>query len=357
MEKEISEDFIQLSNLSITNLLHCLKRANVKDAFITEIGEKEYSKIVKDMRSESTIIGMRDFHNWIKLVLISNVITHYLQNNQNKSIALLDIAVGRGGDLAKWNKAGVDYVYGFDASDKSINSTDPDDPGAKERLSNFKGLRIKDVQFEVGNALQPNNGISNFLKKNSLPGFQIVSCQFALHYFFKTESTVKTVLKTVSDNLVKGGYFIGTTIDSEKVKLLFKPIKEKVYTSKIFRIQRNFPKTLTKDFGNEYSFTIFDTQDKNNYFNTIGISTEYLVNFKKLEEIANEFGLIPVKLNFFEDYQMSKFKRFTETKKVNNSFEDIYTIGKWTPKQDSRVLSPEEYQLNNLYSTFVFQKR
>jgi hypothetical protein len=32
---------------------------------------------------------------------------------------LLDIAVGRGGDLDKWNKAGITSVFGFDARSSS----------------------------------------------------------------------------------------------------------------------------------------------------------------------------------------------------------------------------------------------
>jgi hypothetical protein len=52
----------------------------------------------------------------------------------------LDIAVGRGGDIAKWDKAGINYVYGFDQSEQSIYSKDPNNEGAVKRLLNIKPI-------------------------------------------------------------------------------------------------------------------------------------------------------------------------------------------------------------------------
>lgn len=354
-KKDISEEFVQLSNLSITNLLQCLQTSGVKQQFIEDIGPEKYNTIIQDMRNESTIIAMRDFHNWIKLVMISNVVK--LLPYKSK-ISLLDIAVGRGGDLAKWNKSNITYVFGFDKNEKSINNDDPENPGATERLASFKGSRFKDIKFMIGNALKPSkeliSSIDTFVSNNKLRGFNIVSCQFALHYFFQSETHLRIILTLVSKYLTKGGFFIGTTTNGDTIKNLFKETKEKVYSTSLFRIQRNFAKTPKTPFGNEYNFTIFDTKDKANYFNTIGVSTEYLVNFKVLEELAASYGLIPVKLNLFEDYNEGKDKMFVETKKNTIPFNTILKLGKWTPK--TKDLSKEEKELNSLYTTFVFTK-
>jgi mRNA (guanine-N7-)-methyltransferase len=364
LKKDLSDEFVQLSNLSITNLLQCIKSSGVKEQFISDIGTEKYNAIIKDMRSESTIIGMRDFHNWIKLVLISNI----TKLVSSKDISLLDIAVGRGGDLAKWNKSNVKYVFGFDKSEKSITNEDPEDQGALERLANFKGSKFKDIYFLVGNALKPSKplltSIDYFLKKNNLHGFDIVSCQFALHYFFKSEIDLQIVLTMISRYLKTGGYFIGTTTNGDYIKNLFKDIKEKVYSTNLFRIQRNFNKTLKSPYGNEYNFTIFDTKDRANYFNTMGLSTEYLVNFKTLEEVAATVGLVPLKLNIFEEYnsyesksyKVGKQKGYTEIKKNTISFDDILKLEKWKPKPGSRDLTDEEKELNKLYTTFIFMK-
>mmetsp|Transcript_5509 Transcript_5509/g.4193 ORF Transcript_5509/g.4193 Transcript_5509/m.4193 type:complete len:134 (+) Transcript_5509:185-586(+) len=47
--------------------------------------------------------------------------------------------------------------------------------------------------------------------------FDIVSCQFSMHYMFDSEIRVRAFLRNVTDRLEPGGYFIGTTIDAERV--------------------------------------------------------------------------------------------------------------------------------------------
>ena len=125
--KNIHDDLIELS---ITGLMSCLIESNIKDQFVKELSSPSYEKIIRYMRDESTVIQMRDFHNWIKLVLITNI-ANYFYSHSNQKVSLLDIAVGRGGDLSKWKKAQISYVFGFDPSDKSINSIDKEDQGAK----------------------------------------------------------------------------------------------------------------------------------------------------------------------------------------------------------------------------------
>ena len=44
--------------------------------------------------------------------------------------------------------------------------------------------------------------------------FDIASCQMSMHYLWQSEERVRTFLKNVSSSLVPGGFFIGTTLDS-----------------------------------------------------------------------------------------------------------------------------------------------
>ena len=44
-------------------------------------------------------------------------------------------------------------------------------------------------------------------------GFDIVSSQFCLHYYFKNEETVRGFCENVRDLCSSGGYFIGTCYD------------------------------------------------------------------------------------------------------------------------------------------------
>jgi len=363
MEKDLKEDLIELS---ITSLINCLEESNVKERFIQEVPQSRYDKIIKFMREESTVIQMRDFHNWVKLVLITNITDYFWKMSNKDSVSLLDISTGRGGDLSKWKKAQISNVFAFDISEQSIQSTDPENQGAKERL---KGLQKKgyfvNVEFDVGDASNPspqlNQNIISFLNKNKIGKFDLVSCQFALHYYFSSETALRNVLSLVSNYLRKGGFFFGTTIDGAKIKQYFDflPEGQKVFKRNLYRIERMFPKKPRSPFGNKYNFTIYDTFDKTNYFNTMGVSTEYLVNFDTLNKLAKEYSLVPVNMNFFEKWSQTGNKRDTTyTQRLDNhiQFQEIFETGKWSPYTKGESITPDELELSFLNSTFCFQK-
>jgi len=361
MEKDLKEDLVQLS---ITSLINCLEDLNAKEQFVKETPVNKYQQILKYMREESTVIQMRDFHNWIKLVLITNITNFYYQATHKEAISLLDISTGRGGDLSKWKKTRISHVFAFDISDQSINSTDPENQGAKERL---KGLRKKgysvNVDFQVGDATNPSTTLikdmNSYLKKNKLGKFDLVSCQFALHYYFVSENALRNVLSLVSNYLVRGGYFFGTTIDGEKIKSYFDYLPEgsKVFKRTLYRIDRHFPKKIRSPFGNRYDFTIYDTFDKTNYFNVSGTSTEYLVNFDILTKIALEYSLVPVPTNFFEKWSPTgKKTEFTLRPDNHIPFQEIFETGKWKPYTQGAIITADELELSFLNSTFCFQK-
>ena len=54
-------------------------------------------------------------------------------------------------------------------------------------------------------------------------GFNIASCQFALHYFFEDVNSLKGFIRNVSENTRVGGYFIGTCYDGS---LLFNRLRD-----------------------------------------------------------------------------------------------------------------------------------
>ena len=61
---------------------------------------------------------MRAFHNWLKHTLIFNY-CRTLNNNNGKNV--LDIAIGKGGDLYKLYSAGINKIVGIDIDNNSFN--------------------------------------------------------------------------------------------------------------------------------------------------------------------------------------------------------------------------------------------
>ena len=331
-----------LVKLDINDLFECLKETTTVNNENSKVAFNKYLKNIST-KSKSSVFGMRKFHNWIKQTLITNVIKY----SGKKKTNLLDIAVGRGGDILKWDNAGVSNVFGFDLSESSINGSSVTNPGANARLSKFTKRNLKDVTLAVGDASNPSreliDDIQTFIKKYGY--FQTVSCQFALHYFFKSENSLYNVMRLVSDSLERGGFFIGTAVNGDSIKKLFKNEKAKTINHKLFTVTRSFNKTLRDVYSNEYIFTINDSFDETNYFNTSGPSVEYLVNFNELKKVALSVGLEMVNLNFFEPYD----NKYTKTTGPM-SFEEIYKF------YNPGGVSPEELEISYLNSVFVFRK-
>lgn len=310
----------KMESVSINNLLNCIESLNLKNEFEKSVGPKVIDKINKESRNDSKVISLRKFHNWIKSELISRLCILLTRMNENGNNSLLDIAVGRGGDLFKWQAAGITNVTGIDINSESIHSKDPSNPGAIMRYKNSKIKNVK-VNYIVGDVTDP---------KLSIKGkYSFVSCQFALHYFFESEESLRNVLKLVSNILVLGGYFYGTTVDGEKVKSL------KNLNGEYYSIKKDYP-SGKGIFGKGYSFLIKDTA----YSFPM---KEYLVNFDILNKIAREYSLEPEYTELFGDYYLG------------NS--NITPFGLLFDKYSGPELSEEEKLISGLNSIFIFKKK
>ena len=53
--------------------------------------------------------------------------------------------------------------------------------------------------------------------KLALKKFDVLSCQFSLHYYFESVDTFNGFLSNIKDNVKRGGYFIGTCYDGQRL--------------------------------------------------------------------------------------------------------------------------------------------
>jgi hypothetical protein len=67
-------------------------------------------------RTRSAIIHLREFHNWVKSVLIREFVSQ-------RNLKVLDVACGKGGDLMKWDKADVSVLTGVGKHTRSLSSS------------------------------------------------------------------------------------------------------------------------------------------------------------------------------------------------------------------------------------------
>jgi len=197
---------------------------------------------------ENNTQGLRDFHNlYVKKILILGV--------SGRGDTLIDYAVGMAGDLPKWTSAKLGFVFGIDVSHSNIHNNKR---GACARFLNVKrdNPSTPDCLFTVGNSALNIRSLKAFpgddnskdkLVANAIfgkgakdstvigkgtvaqygkgeVGFQISSCQFALHYFFENKITLHGFLRNLAECTRDQGYFIGTCYDG---KSIFKSLSKK----------------------------------------------------------------------------------------------------------------------------------
>ena len=123
-------------------------------------------------RKKSRIYYLRNLNNWIKGTLIARYLDHIFDEVKDGEISVLDLCCGKGGDQKKWQMGRVDHVTFVDVSSASIDI-------CKERYESLSSRRfyrrLYSADFVVHDCTTP-------LHLERL--YNIVSCQFALHYGF-----------------------------------------------------------------------------------------------------------------------------------------------------------------------------
>jgi SAM-dependent methyltransferase len=127
----------------------------------------------------------RNSHNFIKAVLIKQFV------GEKKRI--LDLGCGQGGDLLKIKYSCPSLYVGIDISAKAIAC-------AQTRASTIK-LNCRNHFL-----------CTNFTKHHweGYPPYDVINCQFAIQFAFKTESEANFTFEKISRFLVEDGFFIGT---------------------------------------------------------------------------------------------------------------------------------------------------
>jgi len=174
--------------------------------------------------------GMNAFHNWIK----SNMITTYAQNKPT----LLDIGVGRGGDIHKFINANIGEVVGIDSDihglfngDQSASTRYKTEKAKRKNVptmhfinANAKGLfNVKSQLSIIPNMSNENKKmIDTYLSGNKK--YSVINCQFSMHYYLSDTIAWSNFCKNLLDHLEDDGYLLLTCFDG---KLIHEKLKDK----------------------------------------------------------------------------------------------------------------------------------
>ncbi|XP_036371761.1 mRNA cap guanine-N7 methyltransferase [Megalops cyprinoides] len=275
-------------------------------------------------RSQSRIFHMRNFNNWLKSVLIGEILDKVRRSR--REVCVLDLGCGKGGDLLKWRKGHIDRLVCADIAAVSVEQ-------CQQRYSDMRrkcrpNERIFSAEFVVADCTKEM--LSEKLKDPGM-AFDVCSCQFVYHYSFETQQQADLMLRNACERLRPGGFFIGTTPDA-------------------FELVKRLEASDSNSFGNEvYSVTF---QKKGDYplfgcqydFNLEGVVNvpEFLVYFPLFEEMAKKYNMrLVFKKTFYEFFKEKiKNEQHASLMKKMQALEPY-------PADDRNKLSsscPEEYE-------------
>lgn len=335
----------------------------------------------KKITNRQDVRGLRDFHNrYVKRRLIVNV--------SSKGDTLMDTSVGKAGDLQKWIDARLSFVFGVDLSkdniENRVNGSCSRYLKAKKKYkvlpramflqaNSSKNIRdgsglYSEKAKQVVNAILNNTGAKeeSSLGKTTFKlygkgkdGFNIISTQFSLHYFFEGTETLHGYLRNVSENCKVGGYLIGTCYDGKR---LFKALSSKLKGESVFEMNDNLEGKMW-DIRKDYDNDDFEDNDSclgyeiSVYMDTIGKRfTEFLVNFDYLNQLMENYGFVkaPVKdvkkmgfdksIGSFNDL-FDKMEEDIESRKIKKA-----DIG------DALLISSKEKRLSFFNNYFIYKK-
>ena len=322
--------------------------------------------------------GLRDFHNlFVKKFLVTSI--------SNRGNTLIDYAVGKGGDFPKWINAKLSFVFGIDiARDNIENRLD----GACARYLNYRkkfkvmpsalfihgnsGLNIKngdalysDKSKQIMNAVfgegpkskeQLGMGVYKQYGKGA-EGFNISSCQFAIHYFFEGIRSVNRFLRNVSECTKINGYFIGTSYNGESI---FNALRN-VQQGESISIMENDKKLwqITKQYDNDtfepdetglgYAIDVYQETINKTF-------REYLVNYDYLTRLMENYGFVlltrdeckeigvPESVGSFRQLYGLMEQEITRNKKRSNDY------------GDATKMTTKEKQISYYNNYFIYKK-
>ena len=371
------------------NDIQALSDPKMFDNYITTMRGKINAKLIETARGEDIYYQkhtdlakpQRAFHNWIKSSLIYNYCS---KNLTGQKVTVLDIGIGRGGDIMKYFSARIGELVGIDVDSNGIYSATD---GAVSRYNNMKKkfpqfpkmtfmladggakLNVEDQIKAVGSMDDKNKESLKYVFGNTMNDkcmkFDIISSQFVLHYMFKDDTTFNNLCDNINRLLKSSGYLVFTTMDGDLMHKEFKNNGlggkiESYYTDKEGKKQKFLGINAKYDIKQDINKTGCAIDMYNASFLEEGTSIiEYVVPSKfVIEKFKEKCNLELVEEENFGNiyYIFEKFFKETaiheEELRTRKYFEE--TSQYYDLKDEVNRAS---FELTRLSKVYVFQKR
>ncbi|XP_076864469.1 mRNA cap guanine-N(7) methyltransferase [Brachyhypopomus gauderio] len=241
-------------------------------------------------RNRSRIVHLRNFNNWMKSVLIGEILEKV--GRVQRGVSVLDLGCGKGGDLLKWRKARISRLVCTDIAAVSVEQCRQRYNDMKRR--SYPGERLFSAEFITADCAK--EVLSEKLSDPELR-FDVCSCQFVYHYSFESQEQADTMLKNACENLRPGGFFIGTTPDAYELVKRLEASDSNSFGNEVYRVT----------FQQKGAYPLFGCQYDFNLEGVVNVP-EFLVYFPLFEEMAKKYNMRLVYKKTFHEFFEEKIK-------------------------------------------------
>lgn len=350
----------------------------VKDPSVVASHYNALPEIGIQSRNNSRILHLRNLNNWMKSMLIGDFIER-LANEGCNNARVLDLCCGKGGDLRKWRIGRISEIVMTDIAEISLQDCRDRYQKLRDRSGKLP-FRAYFVLADLSESI-----LREHLPKNAPTEFDISSCQFALHYSFRSQKCARQLLQNATEMLRPGGYFIGTVPNACAIIQYLRRANGH-YTNQVCSISTLTASTSGSNITEDTSFDeqettiiqkppLFGAQIQ---FNLEGVVNcpEYLCYFPLLKRMLEEFDMeLVYEYNFpdaIEHYRIKREREAIELMQRMNALETVNmeylkeksaeygpAIAKLQQESQNIVgtLSQSEWEMVTMYKVFAFRKK
>ncbi|KAK7196532.1 RNA capping enzyme, nuclear [Novymonas esmeraldas] len=318
----------------------------------TQRTSRHYGAVAKELANAERS-DLRRFNNWVKSVLLTTAAADVRRALKPPAkVHAVDLCCGRGGDLLKWQHLRPAFLFMTDAAVECVAE-------AAARYSTSEGQSTKVVKskqqgfpayFAVHDAFDDASGLQRDLAARG--PFQLISCQFSMHYGCRSREGMQYFVKAVADSLAPRGRFVGTTVSDAELLLRAKE-RGAVFGNDVYgvrfgaeayaQLQDVHFDRAALSFGVPYATTVErSVQDM----------TEYMVPWDSFVALCAEHHLRlcleDSLLHYFAEHKDTEAGR-AMTLELNRKRRDNGAV-------TDLPLSPDEVDAVGLYRLFIFEK-
>jgi len=289
----------KLRSMITTTMIERERRDNAYYSMITDLAEP-----------------LRTFHNYVKTQLINTYCSKKNTEDGFNGLDVLDYGCGKGGDIGKFYQARLKSYVGFDNDYNGIHSGSD---GAISRYQNQKRkmgvisfqmnflvadgsvkLLLDDQFRSMGEVSSANaESIKKYFDNDKPKLYDAVTCQFAVHYFFKNDETLNNFMFNLKTFTKPSAYVILTTFDAD---IIHNDVKDGPSTS--FYTTKEGDKKIIFDVIKKYDGEVQDITGQTidvhlPVFQDGQYVPEYLVPTKLLVDKMKENGFTLVDTDMF----------------------------------------------------------